>query len=113
MCKIRSVMVSCHFAYHAYAIKCTTLYRYFTWSSCCCHVHGEVTIADVAFEVCRRRVGLQVLSVTKGVDHRVNCRLSFNEGAAVTTARSQDEHIVVDPSSWEDSQGDRGVEGWF
>jgi hypothetical protein len=72
-----------------------------------------VTKADMPFEVCRRRVGLQVLCLTKGENHRVGCRFSVDERTTVATPRSQDEHIVVDPGSWEDSKGYRGVECWL
>lgn len=54
----------------------------------------------MSFEVRRGRVGLQVLCLTKGENHRVGCRFSVDEGTTVTTPRSQDEHIVVDPGSW-------------
>jgi hypothetical protein len=76
MREIGPVVVFSHLASHGHAVQCVALGGYGAGASGSLHVHGKVTVANVAFEACRERVGLEIVPVSEGVDHGV-CNIFY------------------------------------
>jgi hypothetical protein len=115
--EIRSVVVSCHVALYADTVHSVALCGDTADAGSSQHIHGEVTVADVAFEVGRWRVGHEAVSVTESIDHRLRLSVDVQKAtrphSAVATTSVQDEHGVVDLSPGKDVDVDIRRERWF